>query len=418
MLLDRILKSLVQVGQLTVLSPGGRKDVYGDLSHDMAQGLRPVTIRLSTKQLRRKIALNPDPAFGEAYMDGTLVFEEGDLWGLFEILGINARLRDGTAVPETGLARMIGKFLKHINQFNNSRISRQNVAHHYDLSRDLYQLFLDEDMQYSCAYFESPNDSLEQAQLQKKQHIAGKLHLQQGHRVLDIGCGWGGMALYLARHYGVEVLGITLSEEQLAVARQRANAMGLSNQVRFELMDYRKLTGEFDRIVSVGMFEHVGAPHFREFFGGVRSLLKPDGVALIHSIGRMSPPGITSPFIHKYIFPGGYIPALSEVLTSVEKSELWATDIEILRVHYARTLKEWRHRFVARWQEAKALYDERFCRMWEFYLAASEMSFRFDSMMVFQMQLSRHVDALPYTRDYMQQPAPDMTDSNSIETAV
>lgn len=405
MLLDRILKSLVQYGQLTVKSPG-REKVYGDQGRPETGHLKPVTICLHDRKLRRKIALNPDHAFGEAYMDGSLTFEEGDLWSFFELLGINARLRDGDAVPETGLARVIGKFLRRINQFNNSLISQRNVAHHYDLSRELYELFLDEDRQYSCAYFSKPDDTLEDAQFRKKEHIADKLLLEPGQSVLDIGCGWGGMALHLAKYNKVEVLGITLSEEQLKIARERADQMGLSNQVRFELMDYRNLEGQFDRIVSVGMFEHVGAPHFPEFFQGVSGLLKENGVALLHSIGRMSPPGITSPFIHKYIFPGGYIPALSEVTDAVEKTRLWITDIEVLRIHYAETLKAWRERFMERWDDAKKLYDERFCRMWEFYLVASEVSFRFDRMMVFQMQMSKQVDAVPLTRDYMFKPQP------------
>lgn len=400
MLLDRILKSLVQYGQLTVKSPG-REKTYGDAGHPATAHLKPVTICLHDKRLRRKMALNPDPVFGEAYMDGSLTFEEGDLWTFFELLGINARLRDGDAVPETGLTRVIAKFLKRINQFNNSIIAKRNVAHHYDLSGELYDLFLDDDRQYSCAYFSKPTDSLEQAQFQKKDHIAKKLLLEPGQSVLDIGCGWGGMALHLAKYNKVEVLGITLSEEQLKIARERADAMGLSNQVRFELIDYRNLEGQFDRIVSVGMFEHVGAPHYEEFFGTVSNLLKENGVALLHSIGRMAPPGITSPFIHKYIFPGGYIPALSEVTQAVENTRLWMTDIEILRIHYAETLKAWRERFMERWDDAKKLYDERFCRMWEFYLAASEVSFRFDRMMVFQIQMAKRVDVVPLTRDYM-----------------
>jgi cyclopropane-fatty-acyl-phospholipid synthase len=278
------------------------------------------------------------------------------------------------------------------------------VAHHYDLSRELYQLFLDSDMQYSCAYFAHEDDTLEQAQLLKKNHLAAKLLLKPGQKVLDIGCGWGGLALHLASVADVEVLGVTLSKEQLAVAQERARALGLENRVRFELRDYRHVDETFDRIVSVGMFEHVGVRHYPEFFGKIGELLVKDGVAVLHSIGRMSPPGSTSPWIRKYIFPGAYAPSLSEVFSAVEPKQLWVADVEVLRLHYAKTCHEWYLRFMANRDQALQLYDERFCRMWEFYLAAVEMTFRHGSAMVFQMQLCHQRDAVPLTRDYMNPP--------------
>jgi cyclopropane-fatty-acyl-phospholipid synthase len=304
--------------------------------------------------------------------------------------------------PLARIGLVLGWLARPFVQFNPIRRARRNVAHHYDLSDELYALFLDSDRQYSCAYFMEPTDGLEQAQENKKRHIAAKLLLEPGMKVLDIGCGWGGMALFLAERCGVEVLGVTLSEHQLAVARGRAAAKGLSGRARFELMDYRQLAGSFDRIVSVGMFEHVGVPQYRAFFDKVASLLPPDGVALLHSIGCMWGPHAIDPWIDKYIFPGGYIPALSEVMPAVEKSGLNATDIELLYPHYADTIKAWRENFAANRARAAALYDERFCRMWEFYLSGSEMAFRRLNHMVFQMQLARDPLAVPRTRDYIQ----------------
>jgi cyclopropane-fatty-acyl-phospholipid synthase len=286
-------------------------------------------------------------------------------------------------------------------QYNPIPRAHRNVAHHYDLSGTLYDLFLDADRQYSCAYFPTPGIPIEAAQANKKRHIASKLLLKPGQKVLDIGSGWGGLALYLARECDVEVTGLTLSSEQLKVAQHRAAAAGLAERVRFELCDYRVHQGSYDRIVSVGMFEHVGVPHYRDFFATVKRLLTPDGVALLHSIGRMDGPYVTNPWMRKYIFPGGYSPALSEVVPVVEQAKVWITDIEILRLHYAETLKAWRQRFNANRERIRALYDERFCRMWEFYLAASEVAFRQQGHIVFQMQLSKSIDAVPLTRDYM-----------------
>jgi cyclopropane-fatty-acyl-phospholipid synthase len=294
--------------------------------------------------------------------------------------------------------RWAGRLLQH----NSHRRSRRNVAHHYDLSGQLYDLFLDADKQYSCAFYELPGDSLETAQLNKKRRIAAKLDLKPGQRVLDVGSGWGGLSLHLAQTADIDVTGVTLSEEQLKIANARARDSGLSERVRFNLQDYRDVSGPFDRVVSVGMFEHVGVGHFDQFFRKLSSLLTDEGVALIHSIGRSDGPGATNPWIAKYIFPGSYTPALSEVLPAVERAGLYVTDIEILRLHYASTLADWRRRFVANWDRAKELYDERFCRMWEFYLAGCEMGFRHQGLMVFQLQVAKRVDALPLTRDYMQ----------------
>jgi cyclopropane-fatty-acyl-phospholipid synthase len=337
-------------------------------------------------------------------MDGDLVFERGELWDLLDLIGHNLAERGADRWPR--LARLRRGLLRRLRQANGRVAARRNVAHHYDLSNDLYRRFLDADMQYSCAYFAQPGLSLDAAQAAKKAHIAAKLQLAPGQSVLDIGCGWGGTALSLARDYGVQVTGITLSEAQLSLARARAEAAGLAGRVRFELTDYRDVAGPFDRIVSVGMFEHVGAPNYIAFFDKVRALLSEDGVALIHSIGRMEPPGVTDDFIRKYIFPGGYIPALSQVTAAVELAGLWVTDIEILRGHYEETLRRWRERFRAQWNAIAADRGDRFCRMFEYYLATSELSFRTGTAMVMQIQLARTAAALPKTRDYMLEPEP------------
>jgi cyclopropane-fatty-acyl-phospholipid synthase len=319
---------------------------------------------------------------------------------LLDLLMYNlARSRPGGLFAVT---RRFRRIMRQVSQLNYASRAKQNVAHHYDLSGKLYDLFLDSDRQYSCAYFDEPGETLEEAQIAKKRHIAAKLHLDRPDlNVLDIGSGWGGMALDLARDCNANVLGITLSEEQLALARQRSLKSGLSDRCRFELEDYRNVKGPFDRIVSVGMFEHVGVGFYATYFAKIRDLLKDDGVALLHTIGRSDGPGSTNPWIAKYIFPGGYVPALSEMLAVIEQSGLIVTDIEVLRLHYAETLKEWRARFMAHWREAAQLYDERFCRMWEFYLAGAEMAFRHEGQVVFQVQLAKRVGTLPITRDYM-----------------
>ncbi|MBV9510649.1 MAG: class I SAM-dependent methyltransferase [Caulobacteraceae bacterium] len=393
MLLHKLLSTMMRRGRLAVVYAGGRVENYGDGSGP------PVAVRL-TKAGERRIALNPSLGLGEAYMDGDLSFDQGDFFELMAIAGRNLTFRPEP--PRSSLVRrVLIALVRHMQEVNGRVAARENVHHHYDLSYELYSRFLDADMQYSCAYFAWPEMSLEEAQIAKKAHIAAKLALKPGMRVLDIGCGWGGLALTLAKDYGVQVCGVTLSTEQLAVAERRAAEAGLSERVHFSLTDYRDLKGPFDRIVSVGMFEHVGAPNYRAFFGQVRDLLTEDGVALIHSIARADPPAVTAPFIRKYIFPGGSIPALSEVTTAVEDTGLWPTDIELLRLHYAETLHCWRDRFVADRAAIAAMYDERFCRMWETYLAMSEISFRAGSHMVMQLQLAKRVDALPITRDYM-----------------
>ena len=391
-MLGLILSRLVRHGTLTVIGPDGKAAVYGS-------GSPRATIRLKGRVTPLRIALNPELALGEAYMDGRLNLVAGTIADVLEILISNM----GRRTPGIARAkRVVRHCLRALSQFNPASRSRKNVAHHYDLSGKLYDLFLDSDSQYSCAYFSEPKMSLEAAQLAKKRHIAAKLNLNHpGLKVLDIGCGWGGLALDLARDSRADVLGITLSTEQLAMANTRAQSAGVAERCRFELKDYRAVTGEFDRIVSVGMFEHVGVNHYDAFFAKIAEAMQPDGAALLHTIGRTDPPGSTNPWIAKYIFPGGYTPSLSEVAAAIERHRLYITDVEVLRLHYAETLKEWRLRFLRNRTKAAALYDERFCRMWEFYLAGAEMTFRYDHLVVFQIQLAKQVDALPITRDYM-----------------
>ncbi len=391
MLLAALLARLFRRGELTLIDADGHRHRFGGTP---LPDVPPVTIRLHDRRLHWRLPLNPGLAAGEAYADGTLTVERGSLRDLLALATINQARDDHSALPLWRATRLW-------QQFNPIRRARRNVAHHYDLSGALYERFLDADRQYSCAYFRQPDMSLDEAQAAKKAHIAAKLLLAAGQRVLDIGAGWGGLALTLAQAAEVEVLGITLSEEQLAVARRRAEAAGLGGRVRFELMDYRQVQGRFDRVVSVGMFEHVGVPNYRTFFATLCRLLAADGVALLHAIGRAHGPGATNPWIRKYIFPGGYSPALSEVLPAIETADLYVTDIEILRQHYAETLLEWQHRFQARRAEIAQLLDERFCRMWEFYLAGAEMAFRNQGHMAFQIQLARDVQAVPLTRDYM-----------------
>jgi cyclopropane-fatty-acyl-phospholipid synthase len=392
-LLDKMLSRAVEIGRLEVIDAAGARHVY-----EGAPGSR-VVVRLKDPKAQQKLLLNPELYVGEAYMDGQLVIEEGSLRDFLTLFADNRTSFRGQ--PHQKLVRGIAKKLKRFVQRNTVRKSRENVRHHYDLSNAFYRLWLDQDMLYSCAYFSTPNDTLEQAQQNKLRHIAAKLDLKPGQRVLDIGCGWGGMALYLAKVADVKVVGITLSTEQLALAREQAKQRGLDDRVTFELMDYREVQGQFDRIVSVGMFEHVGVAQFESYFRKIKELLTDDGVALVHSIGRKGGPGQTGAWVRRYIFPGGYSPALSETLQSIERSGLWVTDIEILRLHYAKTLRIWELRFQSHRETIASMMDERFCRMWEFYLIASELAFSHGKHMNFQIQLTKDVSAAPLTRDYM-----------------
>jgi cyclopropane-fatty-acyl-phospholipid synthase len=392
-MLRALLTRLVKSGTLKVVWPDGHLETFGS-------GAPSATIRLHGRFTPYLLGLKPDMAFGEAYMNGRLTVEEGDIGTVFEVL--MSGIREFKAPLFVAVARALRFARRRLAQFNPLGRARRNAQHHYDLSGELYSLFLDSDRQYSCAYFREGDENIELAQIAKKRHIAAKLHLDRpGLKVLDIGSGWGGLALDLARDAKADVLGITLSKEQLAFARERARKAGVANSCRFELKDYRHVRGAFDRIVSVGMFEHVGVNHYGGFFRAIREALAPDGVALLHTIGRTDGPSATNPWINKYIFPGGYSPALSEIVPAIEKSRLIVTDIEVLRLHYAETLKRWRERFRRNRAKAAALYDERFCRMWDFYLAGAEMSFRKWNLAVFQIQIVKSPNALPLTRDYM-----------------
>jgi cyclopropane-fatty-acyl-phospholipid synthase len=397
MLLTRLLACVLGEGQLTIVDAGGRP-------HRIV-GAHPgpsVTIRIHTWWTGIRLALRPRLALGEAYMDGTLTIEDGgDIYDLLDLLGRNMAALETT--PMVRWSYRIQRWLRTLEQYNPIGKAQRNVAHHYDLKDQLYDFFLDRDRQYSCAYFRTGEEPLEQAQLDKKRHIAAKLLLKPGQRALDIGSGWGGMGLFLSQQFGVDVTGVTLSKEQHSVSSRRALEGGVADKVRFKLLDYRQESGRYDRIVSVGMFEHVGVAHYVEFFTKVKELLTDDGVMLLHAIGRMEPPGATNTWLQKYIFPGGYTPAMSEVLAAIEKVGLWVTDIEVLRLHYAETLRHWRRRFLANREQIKRLagYDDRFCRMWEFYLGGCEIAFRYMNQMVFQIQLARRQDAVPLTRDYL-----------------
>jgi cyclopropane-fatty-acyl-phospholipid synthase len=392
-LLEYFLSRVIRVGRIEVESADGASRTFGD-------GTGPdLAVRFNDRAAERQMMFDPSLALGELYMDGRLQLTRGDLYDLLELGSRNMLLGGGPRwlvfLDKLRIA------LRHLSQRNDRYRARRNISSHYDLDHRLYELFLDTDLQYSCAYFERPGQSLEEAQLAKKRHIAAKLLIDERHSALDIGCGFGGMGLYLSQTGGARVTGVTLSHEQQAIARQRARDAGVSDRVDFRLEDYRDLEGKFDRIVSVGMFEHVGAAGFDEYFAHVKRLLKDDGVMLLHAIGRSDTPGYTNPWIRKYIFPGGYVPAVSEVTAAIERSRLFVTDVEILRLHYAETLKMWRERFLAHRDEARAMYDERFCRMWEFYLAGSETSFRVDGHMIFQFQITKRQDVVPLTRNYV-----------------
>ncbi len=390
-LLRKFLSQFIRRGSLTVTTASGSRFTVGDGSSG-----KPVAVRFVTVDAERRVLINPELGLGEAYMDGEFVVERGTIADALAILLDQPGLLPHWAKPWWHL-RYLTRALK---QFNLRSRSRSN-ARHYDLDARLYSLFLDADKQYSCAYFETPETTLDDAQLAKKRHVTAKLLVKSGQRVLDIGSGWGGLGLYLAEIAGADVTGITLSTEQLQVANARAAEKGLTGSAKFLLQDYRDIDGPFDRIISVGMFEHVGARFYDTYFQRCAELLSEDGIMLLHSIGRSQGPDSTNPWIAKYIFPGGYIPALSEVLPAIERAGLLVCDIEILRLHYAETLKAWRERFMARREDAVQLYDERFALMWEFYLAACEMTFRKQAMMNFQIQLTKRQGVVPMTRDYI-----------------
>jgi cyclopropane-fatty-acyl-phospholipid synthase len=394
-LLDKMLSGYVKRGELTIVTHDGKTYRYGRPDPEF----RPVTVRLAVPGVPRQIARDPGLGAAEAYMDGKLLIEEGDILDLVNIIRGSHKWED--SVGTNKFLRKGTKLGNLFAQFNWRERSQRNVAHHYDVGNDFYRLFLDKDLQYSCGYFRDPSNSVEQAQLDKKSHVAAKLMLQPGLKVLDIGCGWGGLALYLHKVADVDVLGITLSKEQLEVARQRAAEAGVSDRVKFELMDYRDVTGRFDRIASVGMLEHVGRPHFQTYFRKVRELLADDGVALIHSMARLGGPGNTDKFMLKYIFPGGYLPALSEIVAASEQEKLIMADCETWRLHYVYTLREWYGRYKANRDRIVAMYDERFYRLWQFYLAVSLTMFRDAPMAVYQLQYLRRREATPIMRDYM-----------------
>ncbi len=395
--MDRLLRlafsSIVRRGSLQVRTASGAVQTFGDGTGE------PVAVRFTTRAAQCAVLLDPELRLGEAYMDGTFVVERGTIADFFKL--VFETTRDGYPVHWTRPLTMLRWALRTVQQWNWRSRARRNVAHHYDLDARLYSLFLDSDRQYSCAYFEFPEQSLDDAQLAKKRYIAAKLLMQRGQRVLDIGSGWGGLALYLAETCGAQVTGITLSQEQLEVATSRSSEKNLGSIAQFRLQDYRDVSECYDRIVSVGMFEHVGVRFYDAYFRTIARALTDDGVALLHSIGRSDRPCYTNPWIARYIFPGGYIPSLSEVLPAIERAGLLVTDIETLRLHYAETLKAWRERFLAHRQEVERLYDPRFVRMWEFYLAAAEMAFRDQNLMVFQIQLAKRHGVVPITRSYI-----------------
>lgn len=395
MLAAHLLRRLIRQGRLTVIDAVGRTHHF--------EGDEPgpsVTIRFHSRSLHWRLFFTPLMTAGEAIMNNEITVEDGEIYDFVDLTSRNI----GWGQPDHWVQSVFTaarNWCRRLSQYNPASRSKRNVAHHYDLSGELYRLFLDTDQQYSCAYFGNDKDDLETAQLRKKQHLASKLLLRPGQHVLDIGSGWGGLGLHLARQGQVDVTGVTLSEEQHKVSNDRARDASMDQQVRFDLIDYRKVAGKFDRIVSVGMFEHVGVGHYGEFFGKVRDLLADDGVAVLHTIGRADGPGATHPWIRKYIFPGGYSPALSEILPHIERHGMYVTDVEVLKLHYAKTLRHWRERFIKNRDAVLKLYDERFCRMWELYLAGSECAFRYGGHVVFQIQMAKNIGAVPETRDYI-----------------
>jgi len=398
-LLNKMLRALVKKGELVVIAHDGKEYRYGSPDARYPS----ITTRLTDRRAAFHIAKDPRVGAGEAYMNGWLAIEPPhDVRDLVLFIRLNAPAEDGGALkPKGPVRKAINHAIGKVDQINWRSRSRRNAEHTYNLTRRLYELFLDEDRQYTMAYYRDPANSLEQAQLDKKAHIAAKLYLKPGMKVLDIGCGWGGLALYLHRHYDVDVLGVALAPDQIEFSNERAAELGVSDRVKFELKDYRDVTGQFDRITSVGLIEHLGTPHYPGFFAHTHRLLKDDGVMFSHCCGRMGEPGVTDKWTRKYIFPGGYIPALSELVTEAEKNKLIVTDVEAMRYHYAHTLEEWYYRTMTHQEEITALYDERFFRMWQFYLAGAEAAFRHGGLVNWQLQYVKRRDAIPMTWDYM-----------------
>jgi len=402
-LLDKMLRKVITKGELVVTDHDGKVYRYG--APDPA--IKSVHARLTDKGAAFHIAKDPRVGAGEAYMDGRVVIEPpADIRDLVLLIRYNAPAESqDDLTPRGPIRKVIGYAVGKVDQINWKSRSRRNAEHTYNLTRRLYELFLDEDRQYTMAYYRDTGNSLEKAQLDKKAHIASKLYLKPGMKVLDIGCGWGGLAMYLNRHYDVDVLGVALAPDQIAFCKERAEEAGVADRVKFELMDYRDVEGQFDRITSVGLIEHLGTPHYPGFFAHTNRLLKDDGVMFSHCCGRMGGPGVTDKWTRKYIFPGGYIPALSELVMEAERNQLIVTDVEAMRYHYAHTLEEWYYRTVAHREEITALYDERFYRMWEFYLVGAEAAFRYGGMVNWQLQYVKKRDAIPMTRDYMYEEA-------------
>jgi cyclopropane-fatty-acyl-phospholipid synthase len=406
-LLKSVFSRIITSGALTLIGPDGERFTVRGRESGPEIGLR-----FKDKAIARALALHPRLKLGEGYMDGRITVEGGDIYDFLDFAGRNTEVIDSSIVLDA--VNRLRRLARRLQQHNTLRLARRRVAHHYDLSSRLYDLFLDADRQYSCAYFRTPTDTLEQAQENKKRHLTAKLLLQPNCSVLDIGSGWGGLGLHLARCGAERVVGLTLSEEQLRVANERARAAGFGDRVTFKLQDYRQERARYDRIVSVGMFEHVGVGYYAAFFAKLRELLAEDGVAVVHSIGRHDGPGVMNAFINKYIFPGAYAPSLSEVLPAIERSGLIVNDVEILRLHYAETLREWRRRFLLARAEVLQVYDERFLRMWEFYLASCEIAFRSWGFMVWQVQLTRRLDVVPLTRDYIYAPAAERQRADAV----
>ncbi len=397
MLLDFVFKPFVKIGCMRIIDSAGRTHCYSG-----RDGIN-VTLRLHNKQIEQQFLWRPEMALGEGYMNGSITLEQGTLYQLLDFATQNLSLNAYRIGIFHKMFYVLANFFSYIQQYNPIEKAHQRISHHYDLNAAFFKLFLDKDLQYSCAYFKNVHDSIETAQENKKCHIARKLLLKPGQRVLDIGSGWGGMALHLAKEADVEVVGLTLSKEQHKISTERARDLQLSDRVKFYLRDYREETGKYDRIVSVGMFEHVGVPHYPEYLNQVYNLLTRDGLMLLHSIGVAGRPRTTNPWIQKYIFQGGCCPSLSEVLPHVENAKLFVTDIELLHFHYAETLRQWRTNFMQHWDTVKKMYDERFCRMWEYYLTSCEVGFRNQDLMVFQMQMAHDKSVVPLTRDYLYQ---------------